>query len=137
MHLKFKNLVEMVAKLRAPDGCPWDRKQTIASMKKHMLEEAEELAEAIDSGDPSHIEEEVGDLLLNLLMISQIAHEQDGFSMDTVLEKVAEKLISRHTWVFGTDKASTPEEAVALWYKNKAKEGESKGEKGSKQSGEG
>ena len=137
MHIKFKNLIEMVAKLRSEDGCPWDRKQTIASMKKHMLEEAEELAEAIDTGDSAHIEEEVGDLLLNLLMIAQIAQEEGEFDMGTVMEKVAGKLIARHTWVFGTDEANTPEEAVALWYKNKAKEGESKGKKGSKQSGQG
>ena len=126
----------MVAKLRSEDGCPWDRKQTIASMKKHMLEEAEELAEAIDNDDTQHIEEELGDLLLNLLMIAQIAQEEKKFDIGSAMEKIAGKLISRHTWVFGTDEAATPEEAVELWYKNKAKEKESKGEKGSKQSGQ-
>ena len=122
MHLKFKNLLEMVAKLRAKDGCPWDREQTIQSMKKHMLEEAEELAEAIDAGDTKEMEEELGDTLLCLLMIAQIAEEEKKFDMGTVMERVAEKLISRHTWVFGTDKAKTPEEAVELWLKNKKKE---------------
>jgi uncharacterized protein YabN with tetrapyrrole methylase and pyrophosphatase domain len=122
MHLKFKNLIEMVAKLRAKDGCPWDRDQTIKSMKKHMLEEVEELAEAIDSGDTKEMEEELGDVLLCLLMISQIAKEDKKFDMGSVMERTAEKLISRHTWVFGTDKAETPEEAVELWLKNKKKE---------------
>ena len=112
----------MVAKLRAKDGCPWDRDQTIKSMKKHMLEEVEELAEAIDSGDTKEMEEELGDVLLCLLMISQIAKEDKKFDMGSVMERTAEKLISRHTWVFGTDKAETPEEAVELWLKNKKKE---------------
>lgn len=129
MHLKFKNLVEMVAKLRAPDGCPWDREQTIESMKKHMLEEAEELAEAIEKGDVTDIEEELGDVFLNVLMIAQIAQEEGKFDAGTMMEKIAEKLITRHTWVFGTDEAATPEEAVQLWLKNKAKEKANKSKK--------
>lgn len=126
MHLKFKNLLEMIAKLRAPDGCPWDREQTIESMKKHMLEEAGELAEAIEKNDTENIEEELGDVFLNVLMMAQIAQEEGKFDAGTMMEKIAEKLISRHTWVFGTDEASTPEEAVQLWLKNKAKEKENK-----------
>lgn len=122
MHLKFKNLVEMVAKLRAPDGCPWDREQTIDSMKKHLEEETEELVEAIEESDSEHIEEELGDVLLVLLMIAQIAKEEKKFDIGSSLERVAEKLISRHTWVFGTDEAKTPEDALALWLKNKEKE---------------
>lgn len=112
----------MVDKLRQPDGCPWDRKQTIESMKEHMEEEAGELAEAIDSGKVEDIEEELGDVLLCLLMIAQIAKEEKKFDMGTTMERVAEKLISRHTWVFGTDSANTAEEAVELWLKNKEKE---------------
>jgi tetrapyrrole methylase family protein/MazG family protein len=129
MHLKFKNLLEMVAKLRAPDGCPWDREQTIESMKKHMLEEAQELAEAIEKGDVTDIEEELGDVFLNVLMMAQIAEEEGKFDAGTMMEKIAEKLITRHTWVFGTDEASTPEEAVQLWLKNKAKEKANKAKK--------
>ncbi len=113
----------MAAKLRSKDGgCPWDQKQTVESLKKCILEEAAEVAEAIDEGDAKHIEEELGDLLFNMVLIAQIASEKGDFDMKGVLERIGEKIISRHTWVFGTDKASTPEEAVALWMKNKEKE---------------
>lgn len=123
MLLKFQELVDMAAKLRSKDGgCPWDQKQTIESLKKCILEEAAEVGEAIDEGDAKHIEEELGDLLFNMVLIAQIASEQGDFDMKGVLEKIGEKIVSRHTWVFGTDKASTAEEAVALWKKNKAKE---------------
>ncbi len=122
MHLKFKNLLEMVARLRTPKGCPWDREQTIQSMKEHFLSETKELEEAIDADNTEDMEEEIGDVLLCLLMITEIAKEEKKFDMGSVMERVAEKLISRHTWVFGTDEAKTPEEAVELWLKNKAKE---------------
>jgi tetrapyrrole methylase family protein/MazG family protein len=122
MHLKFKHLLEIAEKLRQPGGCPWDREQTIKSMKPLLLEEAEEVAEAIDSGDLKHVEEELGDLLFCILMIAQIASEKKDFDMGSILEANAEKIVSRHTWVFGTDKAETAEEALALWMKNKEKE---------------
>lgn len=129
MHLKFKDALEMCAKLRGEGGCPWDREQTLESMKKHLLEEAEEVAEAIDSGDNEHIQEEMGDLLFCLIMMAQIAREDKKFDMGDILEMNAEKIISRHTWVFGTDKAETPEEALELWIKNKAKEKANKSKK--------
>ncbi len=122
MHNKFKNLLDISAKLRAEGGCPWDRKQTIESMKPMVLEEAQEVAEAIEKGDLKNLEEEIGDLMFCLILLSQIAKEDGHFDMGTVLEKSAEKIISRHTWVFGEDKASTAEEALELWKKNKAKE---------------
>ena len=122
MHLKFKHLLELCAQLRGEGGCPWDRKQTIKSMKKHLLEEAEEVAQAIDLEDDENLAEEIGDLIFTLILITQIASEDGRFDMGEVLEKNAEKIISRHTWVFGDDKAETPEEAVELWLKNKAKE---------------
>ena len=121
MHLKFKHLLELADKLRGEGGCPWDRKQTIASMKKCVLEEAQELAEGIEKNDITNIEEEIGDLMFTLIMMAQIAKEEGHFDMGTVLEKNAEKIISRHTWVFGTDTANTPEEALELWLKNKKK----------------
>jgi len=124
MHLKFKNLLEISAKLRGEGGCPWDREQTLESMKPKMLEEAQELAEAIEKNDIENIEEEIGDLLFCLIMLTQIASEEKHFDIGSVSEKIAEKLISRHTWVFGTDKAATAEEAVALWMKNKQTEAE-------------
>ena len=119
MHLKFKHLLDISAKLRGEGGCPWDREQTLETMRPLVLDEAQELSEAIEKGDIENIEEEIGDVLFCLIMISQIAHEKGHFDMGTVLEKNVHKLISRHTWVFGDDKAETAEEALALWKKNK------------------
>lgn len=123
MHLKIKHLLEICAKLRAEGGCPWDREQTIKSMLPHLLEEAQEVADAINNeeGDEELVKE-LGDLLFNIILMAQIASEEGRFDMGDILEKNAEKIISRHTWVFGNDSAKTPEEAVALWLKNKEKE---------------
>lgn len=122
MHLKFKNLLEISEKLRGPDGCPWDKKQTLDSLAPKVLEEAQELIEAVQKNDLENIEEELGDVLFTLIMMAQVAREEGTFDMGTAMEKVGEKFISRHTWVFGTDKAGTPEEAVELWMRNKDKE---------------
>lgn len=122
MLVRFKALLDMATRLRSETGCPWDRKQTVESMREHILEEAEELAEAISDGDYDDISEEMGDLLFNMIMIAQIASEEGKFDMGDVMEKIAEKIVTRHTWVFGTDKAETAEEALELWLKNKAKE---------------
>lgn len=122
MHLKFKDLLDLCRKLRGEDGCPWDREQTLESMVPHLLEEAEEVADAIKNGDDQHILEEMGDLMFCLILMAQIAEDDGKFNMGDVLGANAEKIISRHTWVFGTDKAETPEEALELWMKNKKKE---------------
>lgn len=122
MHLKFKNLLEICEKLRGENGCPWDKKQTLDSLAPKVLEEAQELMEAVQKSDLENIEEELGDVLFTLIMMAQVAREEGKFDMGTAMEKVGEKFISRHTWVFGTDKATTPEEAVELWMKNKDKE---------------
>lgn len=127
MHLKFKDLLEIAARLRKE--CPWDKKQTLESLMPHLKEEADEVMEAIESGNSEHIAEEMGDLLFTMMLMAEIASETGRFDMGTILEGSAEKMISRHTWVFGTDKASSPEEAVELWLKNKAKEKETKGMK--------
>jgi MazG family protein len=132
MHSKFQNLVEIAAQLRAEGGCPWDREQTIASMVPRVTEEAQEIQEALEKKDWENLEEELGDVLFNLVMIAQIAKEEKKFNIDGVLEKITEKLISRHTWVFGEEKASTAEEALELWIKNKAKEKESTAQKAKK-----
>lgn len=126
MHLKFKKLLEISTKLRGEGGCPWDREQTLDSMKPLVLEEAQEVVDALEKGDMENLEEEIGDLLFCLVMMSQIAHEKNHFNMGTVLEKVARKLVSRHTWVFGDDKAKTAEEALALWKRAKRSEAKSK-----------
>lgn len=126
MHPQFKNLVEIAQKLRSEGGCAWDREQSIASMAPKIMEEGEEVMQAVQKEDWENLEEELGDVLFNIVMISQIAKEEGKFNIDGVLEKIAEKLISRHTWVFGSEKAETAEEALALWMKNKQAEAERK-----------
>jgi tetrapyrrole methylase family protein / MazG family protein len=115
----FKNLCELAEKLRSETGCPWDRKQTIKSMCEHLEEEAKEVTDAIESSDHPNLQEELGDLLFQIIMISQIAKEEGLFNIDDVTEDIAEKIVSRHTWVFGEDKAHTPEEALEMWKRNK------------------
>ena len=118
----LKDLEGLCEKLRSETGCPWDRKQTIASMLECMEEEAAEVREAVENGDHKNLEEELGDVLFQLVMISQIAKEHGYFSMDGVVERIYDKIVSRHTWVFGKDKANTPEEAIEMWKQNKKKE---------------
>ena len=122
----FSNLLLLAEKLRSPKGCPWDRKQTIASMLEHLEEESHEVKQAIENGDHENLKEELGDLLFTMIMIAQIAKEQNYFTMDEVLRDIDKKIRSRHTWVFGKDKAKTPEEALEMWKKNKKREKESK-----------
>ena len=122
MHQKFSNLLEIASRLRAEGGCPWDREQSIASMAPRLVEEGQEVMEAVEKKDWENLEEELGDVLFNIVMIAQIASEEKKFNIEGVLEKIAEKLISRHTWVFGSEKAATAEEALELWMKNKAAE---------------
>lgn len=119
---KFDDVVKIAALLRSQKGCPWDRQQTIKSMLEHFAEEAEEVKDAIEKGDHENLKEELGDLLFNIVMISQIAKEQKLFNMDSVMTDIVKKIKTRHTWVFGKDKAKTPEEALILWQRNKAKE---------------
>lgn len=122
MLTKFQELVDICKKLRSEEGCPWDREQTFESMKKCILDESAEVAEAIDKNDVKNLEEELGDLLFNIFIIAQIASEKGDFDLKSVLHKIGEKIVSRHTWVFGSDKATTAEEALELWRSNKVKE---------------
>ncbi len=115
----FEGLIRVVAALRAPDGCPWDREQTHESLKPHLLEETYEALEAIDSGNPAALREELGDLLLQVLMHSQIASERGAFDIEGVIEYLTEKLISRHPHVFGTAHAETAEQVLKNWDKTK------------------
>lgn len=115
----FENLCELASILRSPTGCPWDREQTIQSMLAGVEEEAHEVKQAIENGDHTNLSEELGDLLFQIVMIAQIAEEKGYFKMSDVLSGIDHKIRSRHTWVFGDDKASTPEEALALWKRNK------------------
>lgn len=118
----FNTLLELAEILRAPNGCPWDRKQTIKSMVEHLEEEAGEVKEAIEKEDHLNLQEELGDLLFQIVMITQIAKEMGEFSMPDVIKTIDHKIRSRHTWVFGDDKVETAEEALELWKKNKQKE---------------
>ena len=100
MSEKLNNLVELMARLRAPDGCPWDRRQTHDSLKPFLLEETYEVLEAIDEGDPGSLKEELGDVLLQVLFHSQIASERSEFTFNEIAEHLANKLVRRHPHVF-------------------------------------
>ena len=102
MSKSFDDLVQLMARLRAPDGCPWDRKQTHESLKPYLVEEAYEVLEAIDHTDTARLREELGDVLLQVLFHAQIGSEHDAFSVDDIIGSLAEKLIRRHPHVFGT-----------------------------------
>lgn len=105
----------IVARLRAPGGCPWDRKQDHKSLRGAVLEEAYEVVDAIDEDDPFQLAEELGDLFLLIAMHSQIAHESAAFSLEDVFEQVSRKLIRRHPHVFGDAVAETPDQVVTTW----------------------
>ncbi len=111
----FEGLVEVVAALRAPDGCPWDREQTHESLKGHLIEEAYEVLEAIEHGTPADLREELGDLLLQVLMHSQIASEIGAFDIHQVIQQLIEKLVSRHPHVFGEVHADDAEQVLKNW----------------------
>ena len=123
MTIKFEQLVQTIATLRGPDGCPWDKKQTHESLVKCLQNESQELIDAIAKHDDENMKEELGDVLLQVLMHAQIAQEEGKFSIADVIEYLDEKLHRRHPHVFGDHaKAATPEEALAVWREMKQKE---------------
>lgn len=125
MEKNYKNLeelIDVVAKLRAPDGCPWDREQTHTSLRPNMLEEAYEAVDAIDENDMAHLREELGDVLLQVLLHSQIASESNEFTLDDVAKELKEKLIHRHPHVFGTAKINNADDVLKTWDKLKSEE---------------
>ncbi|MBX3440322.1 MAG: MazG family protein, partial [Planctomycetaceae bacterium] len=111
----FVRLVEVIARLRAPDGCPWDRIQTLASIKPYTLEETYELLEAIDSDDNEAIAEELGDVLLQVVLDAQIAADEGRFNLVHVIDGITEKMIRRHPHVFGNANAQTTSDVRAHW----------------------
>jgi len=121
---RFERAVQIMARLRAPDGCPWDREQTFDTIKPYTLEETYEVLEAIDNRDWPELTGELGDLLLQVLFYSQMASEEGRFSVDDVLDRLANKLINRHPHVFGDVKADTPSEVLRNWEALKAQEKE-------------
>lgn len=108
-------LVEVMARLRGQNGCPWDLEQTHKSLRKYMLEEAYEVVEAIDSGEPDLLREELGDVLLQVVFHAQIAQERGAFDFRDVVAEITEKLLRRHPHVFGSGVARTPDEVTRTW----------------------
>jgi tetrapyrrole methylase family protein/MazG family protein len=119
----FEKLVGIVAQLRGPDGCPWDREQTLESLKPGLIEETYEVLESIDAGNPAELREELGDLMLQIVFQSRIAEERGDFSVSDVLDGINEKLIRRHPHVFGDAKIRTSKEQTVHWEKIKKREG--------------
>ncbi len=118
----FYDLCDIIERLRSPEGCPWDREQTHASLKKHLIEEAYEAAEAIDSGNADKMADELGDVLLQVVLHSQIGKEAGEFTVDDVTEAVCAKMISRHPHIFSSVKADTSQEVLDNWEEIKRKE---------------
>lgn len=111
----FEQLRKIMARLRAPDGCPWDREQTHQSIKDCLLEETYEFLEAVESGDPAHMREELGDLLLQVVFHAQMGAEAGTFDMDAVIHELSDKLVRRHPHVFGTTEVADSDEVVVNW----------------------
>lgn len=121
-HYDFGTLVDIIARLRGPQGCPWDKKQTHLSLKSNLLEECYEVIEAIDEGDSEKLKGELGDLLMLILSHAQIASESDDFDIRNVLQGIITKLINRHPHVFGDAMAKDAQEVILSWEELKKKE---------------
>ena len=126
MELKDKYTIEdllaIIRRLREPDGCPWDKVQTHQSIKKSLIEETYEAIDALDFGTDHDFANELGDVLLQVAFHAVLADERNAFDFDDILKEVCDKLITRHTHVFGTDHAGTVEESLLNWEKQKKKE---------------
>lgn len=122
----FVRLLEIMAKLRAPGGCPWDREQTFDTIKPYLLEETYEVMQAIDERDWKELSEELGDLLLQVVFFSQMAQEAGHFDITDAIEAINSKLIRRHPHVFGDGDAKTASEVLKKWDEIKAQENEGK-----------
>ncbi|WP_199623979.1 bifunctional methyltransferase/pyrophosphohydrolase YabN [Paenibacillus alkalitolerans] len=124
----FERLHEIVAKLRSPEGCPWDREQTHKSLRKYFIEETFEAVETIDADDPDAMREELGDVLLQIMLHSQIEEESGTFTVWDVVAGLAEKLVRRHPHVFGTREVEGVEDVLKTWQEVKAEEKRQKGD---------
>lgn len=118
----FLDLVSIIETLRGENGCPWDRVQTHESIKMNLVEEAYEAIEALENGSKDQFADELGDILLQVVFHAQIGREEGTFTLDDVLRHVCDKMISRHSHIFGSDIAETPEAVLDTWEKNKQKE---------------
>lgn len=122
MYENLENLIETVKTLRSEHGCKWDREQTHKTLRPHMLEEAYEAVDAIDSGDMKHLKEELGDVLLQVVLHSQIASENGDFNVDDVARVINEKLIRRHPHVFSDVKVNSVDDILTNWEQIKGEE---------------
>jgi MazG family protein len=123
---KFQFLVELMARLRAPGGCPWDREQTFDTIKPYLLEETYEVMDAIDARDWPELTGELGDLLLQAVFFSQMAAEQGLFRIDDAIDAINQKLVRRHPHVFGSETAATGDDVRKIWSEVKAAESRDK-----------
>lgn len=114
-HYNMDDLKRIMELLRSPEGCPWDKEQTHQSIRRNMLEEAYEVAEAIDENDPAHLKEELGDVLLQVVFHARMAEEAGLFNFDDVVDGIARKLVFRHPHVFGTVEADNTDQALNTW----------------------
>lgn len=121
-HYGIQDLLRIMELLRSPEGCPWDRAQTHQSIRRNMLEEAYEAAEAIDENDPAHLKEELGDVLLQVVFHARMAQEAGWFDFDDVVDGVAQKLVFRHPYVFGDGQAADADGALNAWESQKRRE---------------
>lgn len=121
--MNFDELVNIVAKLRGPDGCPWDRKQTRESLRPFLVEEFYELIDALEDNDTEGMKEELGDLLFQIVLQSQLSQEKDQFDINDVVEGIARKMVRRHPHVFGSKEMETAEEVTEWWEEHKRGEG--------------
>ena len=126
MSQAFDNLISIVTRLRAPNGCPWDRKQTHESLKPYLVEEAYEVLEALDRNDTNQLRQELGDLFLQILLHAEIENELQNFSIEEVISTLSQKLMRRHPHVFGSDQETKQnvdaEEVLKQWEKIKQDE---------------
>lgn len=125
----FERLVALQARLRAPNGCPWDREQTHSSLRTYLIEEAYEVLDALESGDDAKFAEEMGDLLLQIVFHSQIASEEARFTIADVIREIHEKMVRRHPHVFGEKRAKDAAEVLKNWENIKSEERRAKGVK--------
>lgn len=119
---QLERLIDIVKTLRSENGCAWDREQTHYSLKKNMIEEAYEAVDAIEDGDAKHLQEELGDVLLQVVLHSQIAKEEKEFTLEDVAKGLSDKLVHRHPHVFGDTKVTNTKEILDNWEKLKAEE---------------
>jgi uncharacterized protein YabN with tetrapyrrole methylase and pyrophosphatase domain len=119
---KFFELISIIERLLGPDGCPWDKEQTLQSLRSSLLEETCELIEAIDLNDNAHILEELGDLIFNAVFIAMVAEKEDRFKWDEVLTEINSKLIRRHPHIFGDVTVQNVEQVLVQWEKIKKEE---------------